>query len=333
MTNADILDMIRAQSSDFNGDLDAALKKAALLMKFSGFESRQWMADEDNMFLETIACAKEAIAGVKTSDIENVVYVGVGKHFQEPASASLLAKTLGLHQAHCFDVCEACASWARALFLLEGMYKAGMATGKSLVINCEVNNIKGGSLSSRFGLREPEDMEFKLPGYTIGDAITATVFEPDDQSHDWSWRTNADYADLCYVPMFGAVEYHETGMKHLDKIAEFVSYGKDLHEMMAPVIDESLKDFKSKNKNAVFEPDHIFTHGSSKKFWKKLVQQAGYDQDKLRDLSSTTGNLVSASIPAGISVAAESGVLKRGDEALIVVGSAGGSTVTFRMTY
>jgi 3-oxoacyl-[acyl-carrier-protein] synthase III len=70
------------------------------------------------------------------------------------------------------------------------------------------------------------------------------------------------------------------------------------------------------------EIDIVFTHASSKAAWRGFGAKARIE-DKMYHVYQETGNLVSASMPAAISMAKESCQLKRSDRVLCWIGSAG----------
>src|SRR3954447_9780372 len=54
-------------------------------------------------------------ADLAPTDIDLVIYCGVGRGFIEPANAYFYAKARGMHGASCFDVTDACMSWTRVV--------------------------------------------------------------------------------------------------------------------------------------------------------------------------------------------------------------------------
>ncbi|MGB0712604.1 MAG: 3-oxoacyl-[acyl-carrier-protein] synthase III C-terminal domain-containing protein, partial [Gammaproteobacteria bacterium] len=93
---------------------------------------------------------------------------------------------------------------------------------------------------------------------------------------------------------------------------------------------ETVKVFKRMSKSR--EINRIFIHSSSKAEWTKFARDVGVEE-KLHHVYEKTGNIVSASIPAGITDAIENEKIKRGDEIVFWVGSAGMSFNATRATY
>ena len=329
VTNDEVVEMIRDQSTEFEGDLGETTDKIRKCLDRTGFVTRRWMPRETNLFAEMEACIEQALDGVDRSEINNVMHVGVGRHFMEPTTSSLIAKRFGI-RAHCFDVFEACQSWTRAMHLLDGLYRGGAANGKTLVVNCEVHARKGIAGADNFGIASIDELEWKLPTYTMGDSITATVFEADDQRHDWQWRNLPELADLCYLPLPGAEDYD--CFEHMTEFREltFACRGMELHREVVPHVIECARSVLAGDPG--FRPDQVFTHTSSPRAWSRILSAVGLE-DRCIDIARDTGNLVSASIPTAISMAVESGAFQRGQEAMVLFGSAGASALAYRLAY
>ncbi len=56
-------------------------------------------------------------AGLEPDEIDLLIYVGVGRGFLEPATATVFQDLLRLRNATAFDVLDACASWLRAVHI------------------------------------------------------------------------------------------------------------------------------------------------------------------------------------------------------------------------
>jgi 3-oxoacyl-[acyl-carrier-protein] synthase III len=76
----------------------------------------------------------------------------------------------------------------------------------------------------------------------------------------------------------------------------------------------------------------IFPHASSFKEWDSFAGDLEI-RDRVHHMYPDYGNLVSASVPAGIAVAAEGGLVKRGDRLAGWVGSAGMSFSAYTFRY
>jgi 3-oxoacyl-[acyl-carrier-protein] synthase III len=65
-------------------------------------------------------------------------------------------------------------SWVRALFVAQSMFNSG-AYKNALIVNCECSMRVGGNGNPGcFHLNSVDEVEWKFPAYTIGEAATAT---------------------------------------------------------------------------------------------------------------------------------------------------------------
>lgn len=329
VSNEDVLQLIKEQSITFKGDLQAAVDKINTGLTFTGFRQRCWIPENQNLFDTIVDCIHEAISDIRVEEIETLIFVGVGRVFLEPATSALIAKKLGI-SPHCFDVIEACQSWTRACFLVDGLYKGGSLQGKTLIVNSEVHALKGISGSKDFGIEHMTDLEWKFPVYTMGDAVTATIVEPSNEQHLWQWENTSEIADCCYLPLPGAEDYRTEKIISRQQDFRFYSYGKTLHGKLAPLVVVCANRLLTEDE--CFDPDIVFTHTSSKRTWDSICVDLGV-QDKLYHIVQQTGNVVSASVPTAISMAEKDGSLKRGDNVLVLFGSAGGSALAYQLKY
>src|SRR5438552_1117417 len=333
ISNDDIIGMIEEHSRDaFEGDLSATLHKVRHYLSYSGLRQRRWLGENETPIELLSRSIEEALcdSNVDRRDIDLLIYTGIGRGFLEPAGAYHVASVLGMDRVECFDLIDACMSWTRALHLLSCLFKAG-AYKCGLVVNAEFNIRTGGPINpSLFKLRNPSAVEWSFPAYTLGEAATAAIFTADSKREcEFYFSSRPALVDLCNVPLEGYEGYFQA----LERIArngvgKFTSFGLELHGKGNP---EALAVFK-RLRVPRREIRAVFTHASSKREWDGMADAIG-----IRDLVWHTypysGNLVSASVPAGIASAIERGRIQRGDRIAGWVGSAGMSFGAFSLVY
>ncbi|MCX4241187.1 hypothetical protein OEB96_11225 [Paraliomyxa miuraensis] len=327
--NEQILDLIRQHSRDgFDGDLERTLATIGRLLSRTGSRTRRWLAEGDTPIAHIRNAVDTALrdASMEPDDIELLIYVGIGKGFLEPGQAYMVAHALGMHRVECFDLIDACMSWTRAMQIAESFFRT-RSYRRILVVNGEFNTAEGGPLRpGNFRLDSAERLSWTMPTYTIGTAATATIVEP-DSDRPWTWRfeSRPDFADLCTIPSFGLGTFSADD----DKIGKngpfrFTSYGKELHEHAREPCVRLLREVFA------VHPDVrvIFPHASSYREWDVFARDAGV-QDKMHHIFPDYGNLVSASVPAGLALAWRAGAVQRGDRVAGWVGSAGMSFAAY----
>jgi len=321
VTNGEVVDMIRFHSTGFEGDIDRAMRTVKTLLDRSGLVNRRWCHSHESP-IDHVAMATRKVLSetyLRPEHIELFIFVGIGRGFLEPGNSHMMASTLGFKNAECFDVVDACMSWTRAMSIADSLFKSGQYRN-AMIVNAEFNMLNGGPLyPANFNLKNQAQLEYTLPSFTIGEAATATLIvanEPDNFS--FAFRGKPEASDLCTIPIPGYEGFcHPTDRIGANGDMRFTSFGHELHKN-----SDEITEVLSKLPVPKSEIDIVFTHASSKAAWHGYGVRAGID-DKIYHIYPETGNLVSASIPAAISLARDSGRLNRGDRVLCWVGSAG----------
>ncbi|PSB00824.1 3-oxoacyl-[acyl-carrier-protein] synthase III C-terminal domain-containing protein [Merismopedia glauca] len=330
--NKQIIDLIRQHSRDtFNGDLEQTLTRVNKLLNLSGAKSRRWLAAGEKPFdhIQKAVFATLTEAEVDKDEIDLLIYVGIGKGFLEPGQSYLVAHALSMGQVECFDLVDACMSWSRAMHIAEGFFLTKRYQ-RILIVNAEFGSIDGGYLfPHNYQLHNPQQLEWTFASYTIGNAATATLVSA-DPNNPWTWRFSSrpDLADLCSIHFFQLGLYS----KENDRIGRngalhFTSFGQELHTHALEPCVSLIREIYD------LQPDIkcIFPHASSYREWDKFARKAGV-QDKIHHIYPMYGNLVSASVPAGLALAWHNGLVNRGDRVAGWVGSAGMSFAGYSFT-
>ncbi|MGX1808173.1 3-oxoacyl-[acyl-carrier-protein] synthase III C-terminal domain-containing protein [Nocardia sp. NPDC055321] len=332
VTNADITALIAEHSAaGFTGDLDDALRKVEYYLKYAGSESRRWL-DEGERPIDLLRAATSTAleqAEVRREDVDLLIYTGIGRGFIEPGGAYHSAAAMGLDNAHCFDILDACMSWTRAVQVTESLFRTGQYR-TALIVNAEFNLRSGGVVFPHlFHIPKVEALESIFPAYTLGEAATATVLTAEDHE-PWEFRfaSRPDLAPLCNVTLEG----YEGFCDPSDKLAAngvgfFTSYGFEMHEHA----DDGFEVFERLDP-PVDEVKALFTHASSKRYWQGMADKVGLGS-AIHHVFDRTGNVVSASVPAAIASALEQGLVRPGDRAVGWVGSAGMSFGAFTFVF
>lgn len=321
MTNADMVEMVDRLNPD-----TSRLRKAAFLRAVHSLYGRLGAGTRHIRDLEAGEKAADIIlgalddalsqAGLRPGDVELLIYCGVGRGFLEPANAYFYAQARGMHRANCFDVTDACMSWVRGLQIVNFMLGTGTVRN-AVVINGEFHlgihdNWKIGSLDS---------LAYNFPMYTIGEAATATVLLPGDQQWRFDFDSRPDLADLCTIPLPGYAEFVPPSNRiGLNGPHKFVSFGRELFveatRMMGGMIGRYVPD--------CYTHRWYFPHAPARTIYETMLPKYGVPKERIYlDVFPRFGNVVSASIPLGISLAQQSGVLERGDSIAFVPVSAG----------
>lgn len=331
VSNNDMIEMIAERSTEYQGDLEQMLETIRKLLEKSGLKERRW-CDRHELPIDHVAKATQTAlvdSGLQNSDIELLIYVGIGRGFLEPGNSHMIARALGFDKAQCFDIVDACMSWVRAMHLVDSLFKTG-GYRNALIINAEFNTYSGGPLyPHNLNLRHRSQLQHVFPSFTIGEAATATLLTPGKPDNfEFHFSTRPDLSDLCTIPLLG----YQGFCKPTDRIGkngvmQFTSYGLDLHSRSRQEIVNVFKQMAVRDDIGI-----IFTHASSKREWEQFGKQINLE-DKLYHIYPQTGNLVSASVPAAMHHAIVNKSLSRGDKPVLWVGSAGMSFNSTSFTY
>ena len=331
ITVDETVDLISHYSKDtFDGDLKYALRMISHLLRASGSNKRRWLDSKEKAIDLVIQATEKALNNANCSkhDIDLVIYSGVGRGFIEPGNSYMIAKALGIMHAECFDISDACMSFVRALniadnFFINNQYQT------ALIINAEFNNIPGSILFPKnYALPDIGSIECTLPTYTVGDVASAFIVSKSNHEWEWHFKSRNDLSHLCTAPLEGYKSYISENETQAGKngVGRFCSFGGEMHDKGFSECIEVYNHLK--NKNAV----KIFPHSSSKKAWHDGAAKCNV-ADKMFYVYPEYGNLVSASVPAGMFLAEKEGQIKKNDRLIGWVGSAGMSFSAFSFIY
>ncbi len=323
VSNEEVIDLIKHHSKPvFSGNLEKTLRKIDIILRKTGAETRFWLnrQKQEKPIDHIKKAAQEALkkANLEKDDIDLLVYVGIGKGFIEPGESYFVAKSLGMNKVRCFDITDACMSWLAAMQIVDSLFKTG-AYKSAMIINGEFN-VHAGTLFKNYTLKNEEQLKFTFPTFTIGEAATCTILSPNDpKNFEFDFSSKTDLADLCIIPLPEFEDYCEIDINRANNgVMNFTSFGTELHKVGET---EAVKLFKTLSIQRS-EIDRVFTHASSKEEWSHYGKIAGIE-DKIFHIYQKTGNLVSASVPAAMSMALDEGKLKKNDKIIAWAGSAG----------
>ena len=297
------------------------LKMVEKLLRQTGAESRHWRDPKikeqaSGLIIGAINDALEQ-ANLLATDIDLLIYCGVGRGFLEPANAYFYARAAGMNRVNCFDITDACMSWIRATHIAQLMLKAGTFK-RVMIINGEFHL----GFHDNWEIRDRRSLEYSFPAYTIGEAATATILTASKEDWKFVYSSRPEFADLCTIPLPGYANFVEPSEKigH-NGIYKFVSYGQKISQVglasFCELIENTIDDAEQ---NVLY-----FPHAPSKKVYEEeIAQYSGIPAEKIYlKVYPQFGNLVSASIPVGLSLAKAEGKIKSGDPIALIPASAG----------
>jgi len=310
-------------------ELRSLEEKMTYYLKMSGTMWRYHRAEGEKAVDIAVRTGDELIrkTGVSRDEVDLLIYTGVGRGWLEPAMGNLFLSLLGLRNATCFDILDACASWIRSLMVAKSFLDNGTYRN-ILVLNSEFNFRE----YADFEINRVEELGSKFSAYTIGEAATAVLLSSslDDPEFYFSVRTWGEKHELCKIPLPNFDQYSRNGEGGSHKPLRFYAESERLmHFAVRKLAEHYLRDQKLR----AYSPEIIFGHAASELSTTTWLNLVHLNHDLAYRTHARFGNTVSASVPLGMAMAEEEGRLKRGLKALVVVGSAGVSTACATFTY
>jgi len=331
LDNDELISFFRRQGpSVINADERKYFDLVRKLLQKSGARYRYLRdtASGESAYEHICNAAREALssAGLTASDVDLVIYCGVGRGVIEPSNACYYANELGIANAQCFDITDACMSWTRALQICE-MYLSSGQMKNALVLTGEFHlNIR-----DPITIRSVESLSYSFPVYTIGEAATATLLTT--SSSEWTFRFSSrpDLFDLCTIPINGYETYMLPNSKiGLNGVGRFTSHGKELARHVGPMLLQLVADSGPRHDDV----DLYIPHSHSKTSYVQGLEHSGIPLHKAYfEIYENYGNIVSSSIPAGLYCAVSAGTVGIGSRICLIPSSAGASCacVTFTL--
>jgi 3-oxoacyl-[acyl-carrier-protein] synthase III len=344
VTMEETLDLFRHYSAPFHGParLEALLGAIADYLATTGFRQVSVRAPGENAVARFLEMTRELIrsAGTDLSEIDKVVYVGVGRGYHEPATAHILASYLGIKGAECFDVLDACTSWSRATHLL-APHLAAKKCRHVLILGLELNRSasmghwpgrEGGQIF--FEVRSREELPWSVWGCTVGEAGTATLLSADDGAPGWffDFFHDSDFHKYCGWTLPNHRDYDfEPNLLHaaIGGTARFYAFAKEIGRSIDAYFSQSLA--RPEIRALLEEAKVVIPHSVSIPPYQRLFRRLGVDA-KARYSYADHGNTVSCGVPLALSKSIASGEVQRGDRVVLTPSGSGASygVVSFR---
>jgi 3-oxoacyl-[acyl-carrier-protein] synthase-3 len=303
-----------------NADLEAMVETSdEWIVTRTGIRERHIAAPEQAASDLALPAAQDALeqAGVRADELDLVVVATATPDMLFPATAAIVADTLGATDAAAYDLLAGCTGFVYALSQAYGQVATGMSR-KALVIGAEV-------------LSKITNWEDRTTCILFGDGAGAAVLEPIAGGGIAGFELGADGSggsDLC-VPAGGSRQpiTEET----LEDEAQFIRMnGAEVFRFATRVMVTSAEEVLEICGVTVDDVDLYVPHQANKRIVDHAVKNLGLDPDKVLMNIDRYGNTSSASIPICLTEAQADGRLQDGTRVLI---SAVGAGLTWGSVY
>jgi 3-oxoacyl-(acyl-carrier-protein) synthase III len=305
------------------------------LERVTGVRERRW-AEPQVQPSELAARASEkalADAGAEARELDAVLFCGITRDCLEPATANLVAESIGAGRARVFDLINACNSLIDGIDVADSLIRSGKAQ-RVLVATGE-----RASTAIRWRHHTLEELLHSVGAMVVGDGGGAVVVEPSPdpergilerefRSDATQWRhaiggrfrTSDQTCERCG----GLIDPH------------FTCDSKSLFAAAFGLLLPTMRAVMRRTGWSYGELDVVFCHQPTRRFVELAAGMLGPEREvvrKLWPLASRFGNMSTCSLPWGMSQAREAGVLVPGARTLVLAPSSGVSAAGLTLVW
>lgn len=263
--------------------------------------------------------AEKAIAKFEgnADEIDLLIFCGIDRDYVEPSTAHVVQKNLGLKNAVCFDISNACLGFMTGIQVANSAIGSGIARNVLICTGERPSQVTKVTTSHLSGLQNKTEFYNKIGALTVGDAGAAAIIS---QSQGLSgirsinFNSNGKLSDLCYYK-------HENGV-----ITEGQMMMKEISSAMLKAHKKMLPQSLQLLKKEASDVKCLITHQVGKTPWKGFSRFLGINADRMTKTFDTLGNITSATFGVNYAITVESGNLKKGDLILAAMAGSGLST-------
>ena len=251
-------------------------------------------------------------AGVSLSSIGLLINASVSRDFLEPATASIIAGTLGVSPScTSFDLSNACLGFVNAMDVAAMMIETGRVE-HALVVAGETAEPLYEATLARLLERDTTAQDFRdnLASLTIGSAAVAMVL------------SRADVSDN--LPMYRGGVSRSANQHHGLCRGTYDRMQTDAKGLMIAGLDLALatkNDFEKNEGFLMSEFDHLAVHQVSSAHTEAVVRVLGQERQKIHTIFETEGNIGPAGIPVVLEYLKSHGRMTGSKIGLLGIGS------------
>jgi 3-oxoacyl-[acyl-carrier-protein] synthase III len=321
--NQEVLELIAYYSRGvYAGDLRALISGIDAKLRRAGIVSRYWRSARQRPIALLMEACEFALkqSGIAGREVDFVIYVGVDRGFAEPANASFVAKELGVDRAKTFDIADACLGWATGAEIAQALF-ASAPGAVALIVSAEFPmRLNGSVLPQCFTIASDDELEWKFPAFTLGEAATASVLTRDGPAWRYVHESHNMLADLCTVGLGPSSDYAGPSPR-LDpsETRGFRAYGRELAKHTIGPAVRVLRELLSLMGGA---PRVVFPHSVMGPIVADVAARVSPDLTVFSTFADQ-GNVATSSLPSCIFRARQQGVVKGEDSAIGWIAASG----------
>lgn len=227
-------------------------------------------------------------AGIRADEIDLILYTGITRDCEEPATAHLVQNKIGAPKAICIDVSNACLGFMTGLSLADSMLASGQAKTVLVCTGETPSRIMFEFFPQLIETRDIAVFKKMLGVLTVGDAGGAMIVQPKAGSEQgWNWfgsQSDGRHSKLCYYKKSGT---SLEGQMVMDKICALTLKA---HEKL---MQTTIAKLSCVPENV----DKVYCHQVGAPPHSQLLKRTGLESVDAPISFDLFGNLTSATIP------------------------------------
>lgn len=279
----------------------------------TGIKERRIAADNEYTSDLATKAAQNALkdAGVSAEEIDLIILTTVTPDYYTPATACVVQKNLGAHNAAAFDLNAACSGFVTALTVAEQFLKNNTSK-KALVISSDV-------------LSKATDYKDRGTCVLFGDGAGAAVLSAEGNGilSTWIGARGEGGEKLTSLAYFDSAEEEEKRVSH--KKNTIWMAGGEVMKFAVKIMAEAADKVVADAGLTWDDIDVVIPHQANLRIVDSAAKRLGISTDMMFINVDRYGNTSGASIPIALCEARDMGRLKPGDKA-VLVGFGGGLT-------
>ena len=280
----------------------------------TGIKSRHIAAKDEPCSEMAYKAALNAIdmAGIKTSDIDGIIFATLTPDYTLPCAATILQKRLGISGSFAFDMNVACTGFVYALAIANCMIKSGQC--KTILI------------ASAERLSPLVNYKDRTTCILFGDAAGCAILRADGEPGVRSVTIHADgtYGNELFMHGMGSTYLANRDTMDVEDCLLTMNGGEIFKQAVRLMTEASLQAVADSGLK-LSDIDFIVPHQANIRIIEAIANRLETDMDKVVINLDRRGNTSAATIPTALDEAIRDGRIKKGDN-LIMPAFGGGVT-------
>lgn len=251
-------------------------------------------------------------SGLNPEDIDLVLCSTVSAEMVTPTVSCIIQNKLGLINSAAMDLNAACTGFVSAIIVAHQFIKSG--TYKNILI-------VGADTMSKY-----TDYTDRTSCVLFGDGSGAVVVTASDDSGVIDFEMGSDGSGGKHISI-PSLKFSDEDIERRggEKKRTFWMDGSEVFKFAVRVMAESTKRIVEKAGLSLDELDAVIPHQANVRIIEGAVKRLKIPAEKVFSNVERTGNMSSASVAVALAEAVESGMVKEGDN-IVLVGFGGGLT-------